>query len=63
LNPPKKIRCSVFVARPGITTSVTGEGFQLECLALERVREQMGLVNVKAMIPFCRTVEEAQRVR
>jgi len=38
------------------------EGFQLECLALERVREQMGLVNVKAMIPFCRTVEEAQRV-
>ncbi len=38
------------------------EGFQLECLALERVRIEMGLINVKAMIPFCRTVEEAKRV-
>ncbi len=38
------------------------EGFRLECLALERVRDEMGLVNVKAMIPFCRTVEEAERV-
>lgn len=38
------------------------EGFQLECLGLQRVREQMGLRNVKAMVPFCRTVEEAERV-
>jgi pyruvate, water dikinase len=38
------------------------EGFHLECLALQRVREEMGLINVKAMIPFCRTVEEAERV-
>jgi pyruvate,water dikinase len=38
------------------------EGFRLECLALRRVREDMGLVNVKAMIPFCRTVEEGERV-
>ena len=38
------------------------EGFKLECAALSRVREEMGLVNVKAMIPFCRTVEEAERV-
>jgi pyruvate,water dikinase len=38
------------------------EGFQLECLALQRVREDMGLRNVKAMIPFCRTVEEGKRV-
>jgi pyruvate, water dikinase len=38
------------------------EGFHLECLALQRVREDMGLINVKAMIPFCRTVEEAERV-
>lgn len=38
------------------------EGFGLECKALERVREEMGLTNVKAMIPFCRTVEEAKRV-
>lgn len=38
------------------------EGFHLECLALQRVREDMGLRNVKAMIPFCRTVEEGKRV-
>jgi pyruvate,water dikinase len=38
------------------------EGFQLECRALQCVRDEMGLVNVKAMIPFCRTVEEAEKV-
>jgi pyruvate,water dikinase len=38
------------------------EGFRLECLAVQRVREDMGLVNVKVMIPFCRTVEEGERV-
>ena len=38
------------------------EGFHLECQALQRVREEMGLLNVKAMIPFCRTVVEAERV-
>ncbi|MBD2721047.1 phosphoenolpyruvate synthase [Hymenobacter armeniacus] len=38
------------------------EGFRLECAALERVRHDMGLTNIKAMIPFCRTVEEGQRV-
>jgi len=38
------------------------EGFRLECLALQKAREEMGLVNVKAMIPFCRTVQEAERV-
>ena len=37
-------------------------GFKLECLALCRVREDMGLTNVKAMIPFCRTVEEGEKV-
>ena len=37
-------------------------GFRLECLALQRVREDMGLINVKAMIPFCRTVEEGAKV-
>jgi pyruvate,water dikinase len=39
------------------------EGFALECRALRRVREDMGLVNVIVMIPFCRTVEEAVRVQ
>jgi pyruvate,water dikinase len=38
------------------------EGFALECRALKRVRDQMGLTNVKIMVPFCRTVEEAHRV-
>jgi pyruvate,water dikinase len=37
-------------------------GFRLECLAMSRVRDDMGLTNVKAMIPFCRTVEEGERV-
>ncbi len=37
-------------------------GFKLECLALCRVRDDMGLTNVTPMIPFCRTVEEGQRV-
>lgn len=37
-------------------------GFRLECLALARVRGEMGLTNVKVMIPFCRTVQEARLV-
>jgi pyruvate,water dikinase len=37
-------------------------GFALECLAMKKVREDMGLTNVKLMIPFCRTVEEGRRV-
>lgn len=38
------------------------EGFALECAALKRVREGMGLINVIVMIPFCRRVEEGRRV-
>jgi pyruvate,water dikinase len=38
------------------------EGFALECAAMRRVRETMGLKNLKIMIPFCRRVEEAKRV-
>ncbi|MEX0753187.1 MAG: phosphoenolpyruvate synthase [Xanthobacteraceae bacterium] len=37
-------------------------GFALECAALRRVREDMGLTNLCVMIPFCRRVEEARRV-
>jgi pyruvate, water dikinase len=37
-------------------------GFALECAALARVRNNMGLTNLKVMIPFCRTVEEAKKV-
>lgn len=38
------------------------EGFQLECLALKRVREHMGLTNLIVMIPFVRRVQEADLV-
>lgn len=38
------------------------EAFALECQALRRVREKMGLQNVIPMVPFCRTPEEADRV-
>jgi pyruvate,water dikinase len=38
------------------------EGFALECAAMKRVREAMGLDNVKLMIPFCRRLEEAEKV-
>ncbi|MBH2019881.1 MAG: phosphoenolpyruvate synthase [Burkholderiales bacterium] len=38
------------------------EGFALECAAMKRVRDDMGLSNVKLMIPFCRRVEEGERV-
>jgi pyruvate,water dikinase len=38
------------------------EGFALECKAMKKVRDEMGLTNVKLMIPFCRTVEEGRLV-
>ncbi len=38
------------------------EAFELECKAIKRVREEMGLENLKVMIPFCRTVNEAKSV-
>jgi pyruvate, water dikinase len=38
------------------------DGFHLECEAMKRVRVDMGLDNVKLMIPFCRTVEEGKKV-
>jgi pyruvate,water dikinase len=37
-------------------------GFALECRAMKKVRDEMGLSNVKLMIPFCRTVEEGKQV-
>ncbi|HXZ48835.1 MAG TPA: putative PEP-binding protein, partial [Usitatibacter sp.] len=38
------------------------DGFALECAGLLRARRELGLTNIKAMIPFCRTVDEGQRV-
>jgi pyruvate,water dikinase len=38
------------------------DGFAMECDAMKRVRDIMGLTNVKLMIPFCRTLTEAKKV-
>ena len=38
------------------------EGFRLECEAMKVLRNEMGLTNVKLMIPFCRTIEEGKKV-
>jgi pyruvate,water dikinase len=38
------------------------EGFALECRGMKKAREEMGLTNIKLMIPFCRTVEEGRKV-
>jgi pyruvate,water dikinase len=37
-------------------------GFALECQAMRKVRDDMGLTNLKLMVPFCRTVEEGRKV-
>jgi pyruvate,water dikinase len=36
--------------------------FNLECIALKKVRDELGLMNVKVMVPFCRTIEEGKKV-
>jgi len=38
------------------------EGFALECKAMKRVRDDMGLTNLVIMIPFCRRIDEAEKV-
>ena len=38
------------------------KGFALECEAMKKVRNEMGFLNVKLMIPFCRTLEEGEKV-
>jgi pyruvate,water dikinase len=38
------------------------QGFAMECAAMKRLRDDMGLTNVKLMIPFCRRVDEGERV-
>jgi pyruvate,water dikinase len=37
-------------------------GFALECAALKRARDEMGLTNIRVMVPFCRRIDEAERV-
>jgi len=38
------------------------EGFALECEAIKRARDEMGLTNLKVLVPVCRTVEEGKKV-
>lgn len=38
------------------------EAFELECHAIKKVRNEMGITNIKAMVPFCRDLNEAQKV-
>lgn len=38
------------------------DGFALECKAIKRVRDEMGLTNLKVMVPFCRTIDEGKKV-
>jgi pyruvate,water dikinase len=44
------------------TDPAFGPCFELECRAIRRVREEIGLTNVQVMVPFVRTVEEGRRV-
>ncbi len=44
------------------TSSSYEAGFALECAAMKRVREEMGFDNVILMIPFCRRVQEGEKV-
>ncbi len=39
------------------------DGFALECRAMKKVRDEMGLTNLKIMVPFCRTVAEGRQVQ
>ncbi len=56
-NPMLGFRGASRYAHPGYT-----EGFALECAAIRVAREDMGLTNIKLMIPFCRRLEEGRRV-
>ena len=38
------------------------EAFELECKAIKKVRDEMGITNIKAMVPFCRNLDEAHKV-
>jgi pyruvate,water dikinase len=56
-NPMLGFRGASRYAHPAYT-----EGFALECAAMKRARETMGLTNIKLMIPFCRRLEEGRVV-
>ena len=58
---PRRTPCSAFVGARYYDPRYR-DGFALECQAMRQVREEMGLTNVKLMVPFCRTVEEGRKV-
>lgn len=43
-------------------SDVYREAFELECQAIKKVRDEMGITNIKAMVPFCRDLREADNV-
>ena len=59
---PRRTPCSAFVVRHATTTRAIAAALRCECQAMRQVREEMGLTNVKLMVPFCRTVEEGRKV-
>ena len=52
----RKIRCSGFAARRATSSPDFYDCFALECQAMKRVRDDMGLTNVELMVPFVRTL-------
>lgn len=44
------------------THPLFAEAFAMECAAMKRARDEMGMTNIKLMVPFCRRVEEAAQV-
>jgi len=56
-NPMLGFRGAARYAHPAYSA-----GFALECAALKRVRDTMGLTNLRIMVPFCRRVDEARQV-
>ncbi|STF86301.1 phosphoenolpyruvate synthase [Escherichia coli] len=56
----KRTRCSASVARGRYVSDSFRDCFALECEAVKRVRNDMGLTNVEIMIPFVRTVDQAE---
>ena len=56
----RKIRCWAFAA-PRATSPTRFAMLPLEAAALKKVRDEMGLTNVEIMVPFVRTLSEAER--
>ena len=54
----RRTRCWASAVPPAMPSRLRA-GFALECAALRRVREDMGLTNLRVMVPFCRRVDEA----